>query len=244
MAEIIKISIRFFAILLTALFVLSQSVYSQSVEKHTFSKVSFRTLNKIAPVTEGDGEKIFRDWFGHDYSPGDEEIRFLRRLIKNNRRRIDIYTEEDLKAKFLFPLFNKVNFEADNVTDWYEWTLAMTIGGFALSGRVDCMIAEGTEEPGTPYFMMEFKHTLTGKHPKNQLLSEMLVGMEKGGTDLMRGAFIIGKNWNFVILRKNRGGYEYFISRQFNSLEPENLKKIYVILQAVKAFALQGRSAK
>jgi len=64
----------------------------------------------------------------------------------------------------------------------------------------------------------------------------MLVAITLTQTDIMRGAYIIGRNWIFVILKRESNGtrYPYFLSKQFDSLEIEHLKQIYVNLQAVK----------
>lgn len=236
---------KFSLLLLAALSVIFfQTAHAENIEKHSFSRVTFKTLKKIVTISEGDDEKVFQNWFGYEYAFKDDEISFLRELINKNKRRLNIYTEEDLKAKFLFPLFHRIDFDVNNVTTWYEWTLTMIINGFRLRGKVDCMIAEGNEEPELPYFIMEFKHTLAKSYPKNQLLAEMLIIMEKNETDLVRGAFIIGKNWNFVILKKDGTEYAYFISKQFDSLEIGDMKQIYIYLQAVKTLARKGSAEK
>ncbi len=51
----------------------------------------------------------------------------------------------------------------------------------------------------------------------------------------MRGGYIIGRNWFFVVLEKvGENKFEYAVSKQFDSLDLPDLKQIYVILQAVK----------
>ena len=54
-------------------------------------------------------------------------------------------------------------------------------------------------------------------------------------TIIMRRAYIIGKAWNFVILEKQLNGqYEYYVSKIFDSTWLDDLKQIYIDLQAVK----------
>ena len=54
---------------------------------------------------------------------------------------------------------------------------------------------------------------------------------------MIRGAYVIGRNWNFVILEKlENGNYEYFVSKTFDCLNFDSLKQIYINLQAVKYF--------
>jgi len=51
----------------------------------------------------------------------------------------------------------------------------------------------------------------------------------------MKGAYIVGENWNFVILEKlDTNKYQYFISRTFNSTNIKDLKDIYRNLMFVK----------
>ena len=51
----------------------------------------------------------------------------------------------------------------------------------------------------------------------------------------MKGAYIIGENWNFVILEKlGKNKYQYFVSESFNSAKIEDLKGIYKNLLFVK----------
>ncbi|EDN68633.1 hypothetical protein BGP_1220 [Beggiatoa sp. PS] len=51
----------------------------------------------------------------------------------------------------------------------------------------------------------------------------------------MKGAFIIGENWNFVILNKlAQNKYHYFISRTFNATNINDLKSIYKNLLFIK----------
>ncbi len=62
-----------------------------------------------------------------------------------------------------------------------------------------------------------------------------MVAMQLNQENLMRGAFVISRFWNFIILKKvgdNR--YEYFRSPDFNVLKIQELEQIYINLQAIK----------
>ncbi len=98
------------------------------------------------------------------------------------------------------------------------------------------MVAKGKKTPEEPYFFIqEFKRTQNTSDPEDQLLAEMLVAMEINKTNIFQGAFIIGQNWFFVVVEKLKSGnYEYFVSRQFDCLNIENLRQIYINLQAAK----------
>ena len=41
------------------------------------------------------------------------------------------------------------------------------------------------------------------RNPEVQLLAELLIAVEKNKTNIMRGGYIIGRNWFFVILEKS-----------------------------------------
>ncbi|MEM7531503.1 MAG: hypothetical protein AAF639_04965 [Chloroflexota bacterium] len=54
----------------------------------------------------------------------------------------------------------------------------------------------------------------------------------------MRGAFVIGGTWHFMILKKlEQHRYTYFRSLAHRVLSLDDLTQIYVNLQAVKSFA-------
>jgi hypothetical protein len=51
----------------------------------------------------------------------------------------------------------------------------------------------------------------------------------------MKGAYIIGAIWNFVILEKlGKNKYQYFVSQNFDSTKIEDLKDIYKNLLFIK----------
>jgi hypothetical protein len=114
--------------------------------------------------------------------------------------------------------------------------LSGIVNGVEIEGFVDIMIATGTKSPRRPYFFIqEFKPSIPDRDPEVQLLAEMLVTIEKNKTTIMRGGYIIGQLWKFVIVEKiAENNFEYFVSKSFDSLDLPDLKQIYVILQAVK----------
>ena len=51
----------------------------------------------------------------------------------------------------------------------------------------------------------------------------------------IKGAYIIGGNWRFVILEKlAQDSYQYFLSRNFDATTLDNLRGIYKYLVCVK----------
>jgi len=204
--------------------------------KLAFGQIEYRHLEELVAITEIIDYTVFDDWFNFNYAINSEEEFFLQKLLDDNIRFLDSYSEEELKAQFIIPLINKVNFFYNGMRGWYERPLKGIINDVILHGKTDYMVARGIETPRQPYFFIqEYKKELGNRHPKNQLLAEMMVAMQLNQDNFMRGAFVISRLWNFVILKKiGDNKYEYFRSPDFNVLKISELKQIYVNLQAIK----------
>jgi len=202
----------------------------------SFSKIEYQHLEELVEIKEIIDHSIFDEWFHFDYILSAEEENFLQKLLNDNIRFLDSYSEEELKAQLIIPLINKVNFFHSTIRGWYERPLKGIINNVLLHGKTDYMVARGVETPKQPYFFLqEYKRELGDKHPKNQLLAEMMVAMQLNNNDLMRGAFVISRLWNFVILKKcGSHRYEYFRSPDFNVLKINEFRQIYINLQAIK----------
>ncbi len=209
---------------------------NQEVKSYNFSNIKFSDLEEIVDIKVVDNDAKFDDWFETPYNLEDTETLFFKNLIQKNKTRIAFYMEENLKAKFIIPILNLVDFVFEPVSDWYDTALSGTLNGVEFKGFTDFMVASGTENPRKPYFFIqEFKPSVPDKDPRIQLLAELLVATEKNKTTIMRGGYIIGQYWKFVILEKlAENKFEYVISKSFDSLDLEDLKQIYIILQAVK----------
>ncbi len=205
----------------------------------SFSKVKFDELNqvvKLVGVPDIYGTK-FKDWFSYSYALSEIELLFLEQLLSQHKLYVSTYSEEELKAKLIIPILNKVDFMFAEIKDWYERPLKAVINGIEIGGYVDFMVAKGIKEPRHPYFFIqEFKKSKTEVDPEDQLLAEMLVAIELNQVAIMRGAYIMGKVWSFVILEKQpHGQYEYYVSKNFDDTWLDDLKQIYINLQAVKS---------
>ena len=63
----------------------------------------------------------------------------------------------------------------------------------------------------------------------------MISGLELNNILSMRGAYIIGAIWNFVILEKlGKDKYQYFVSSNFDSTKIDDLIGIYKNLLALR----------
>ena len=203
----------------------------------SFSTIKFKDLKQLVELLPKVDDKVFDKWFSFEFALTKNDITFLDSLIKENQLRMPYYSEEELKMKFIAPLLNRVNFNFSGVTDWYERTISGEINGVAISGLADYLLAKGYDEPELPYyFIQEFKPSRKGSDPEIQLIAELLIAIEQNKWEEMIGTTIIGKIWDFILIRKlGENKYEYFKSSGFNAMNIEDLKKLFITLQAVKA---------
>ncbi len=207
-------------------------------KQHSFSRIKFDELNqivKLVGIPDIYGAK-FQEWFSYSYFLNETEVIFLEQLLSQHKLYVSTYSEEELKAKLIIPVLNAINFMFEGVKDWYERPLKAIVNGVEIGGYVDFMVAKGIKEPQRPYFFIqEFKKSKAEVDPEDQLLAELLVAIELNQVTVMRGAYIMGKAWNFVILEKQPSGqYEYYVSKSFDNTWLDDLKQIYINLQAVK----------
>ncbi len=205
-------------------------------KSYNFSTIKYSDLESLVHIRMGDDEHKFDEWFKTPYKMKASESSFLNEHIRKFRSRLSSYLEETLKMKFLSPLLNKVDFLTETSQDWYDASLSGFLNKAELKGFVDIMVATGTHEPRKPFFFIqEFKPSTPDRDPEVQLLAEMLVTIEKNQTKIMRGGYIIGRNWIFMIVEKiGENQFEYFVSEAFDALKLADLKRIYSILQTVK----------
>ena len=205
---------------------------------YIFSDISYEILKKkILNIVQVRNENIFHDWFNFDYKIDKSNEKFLTNLIVNNKYNIDFYSEFQLQLYFIIPLLHKIYFYGNNYREWFQEEISAVINNNKLKGVLDFMVASGTDEPEKPYFFIqEFKKSAPiPKHPRGQLLAQMACAIEKNKTINMRGAYNIGKYWNFVVLEKiSPSKYQYHESESFDVLKINDLKKIFKILKAVK----------
>ena len=212
----------------------------QTDEKKTlsFGNATLEKLMEVVTIKQVINPDKFRKWFDYKYEINDNEETFLKELIEINIIFLPTYNEKNLIVKFIGPVLNKIKFYTENVKEWYGYKLECELNGYILKGEPDFMLASGLTLPEKAYFFLqEYKRT---EHklpfPEYQVLAGMLTAMTLNKTNLIRGSYLIGRYWNFVILEKlENGNYEYFVSKGFDCLDIDSLKQIYVNLKAVKS---------
>ena len=84
-----------------------------------------------------------------------------------------------------------------------------------IQSFIDNLTPESLEFPEEPYFFIqEFKKSIKNDDPRPQLLAELISAVELNKFNSMKGAYIVGAIWHFVILEKI-GTNQYFISKLF-----------------------------
>ncbi|KOR31577.1 hypothetical protein TI05_12680 [Achromatium sp. WMS3] len=211
----------------------------EKISSYTFSQITLLELRSIVEIKLKLNEAKFGDWFNHSSVKLDNtDISFLENLINKHAFSIETYQEETLKVKFIAPILNRIDFSnlEKEVCDFYDESLTYKTEKFILTGKVDFMVSKGYFYSETPYFFIQkFKPSTTAKNPQPQLLAELISAVELNDWKFIKGAYIIGGNWHFVILEKlEHHKYQYFISQNFDSTKIEDLKLIYKNLLFVK----------
>jgi hypothetical protein len=205
-------------------------------KSYSFSNIKFSELKKIVAISKSADHTKFTEWFATDYEITADDTLFLEKLIKKHYLYLSSYAEENLKIKFLVPILSRVDFFQGTINDFYDTAFSAEVNGIELKGFPDYMVASGIEEPEKPYFFVqEFKPSQIGKRVDDQLFAELVAAIAINDTNIMRGCYVIGRNWNFVIMEKDENNnYFAHISDQFDCLKIADLTQIYKNLQIVK----------
>ncbi|KJV06838.1 hypothetical protein [Methylocucumis oryzae] len=229
-----------------------QQIKNESFDKKPifqYSKIRDSDLESVLDIDRSLDKSAFKQWFAYT-TPIDETTQaFFNNLIEENEPLIDSYSEEDLKVNFLVPILNKVHFKSfeNNIRDFYELPLRYETARFIFTGTTDFVVASGLIKSKTPYFFIqEFKRQEEFGNPRPQLVAELISAVELNQWRHIKGAYIIGAMWHFVILEKlAEDKYRYFVSQHFDSMRLDDLIAIYQRLLFIKQeiIALQKQVA-
>ncbi len=225
-----------FEALLRAEYKLSTTI---AEKKLNFRKATLKKLMAIVNIEQIIDNNKFKEWFSYDYKFEKDDELFLENLIKANLISLRLYNEATLTVKFIGSILNRIDFsyKKKGIKDWYEYSINCRLNGHILSGRPDFMVATGIDSPESPYFFFQkYKPSVEPySDPENQVLAAMLAAIALNKTNTIKGCYMVGQYWKFVILNKSdNDDYEYFVSKSFDCLDLDNLKSIYIILQSVK----------
>jgi hypothetical protein len=210
---------------------------------YSFSKISDEILESLFKIEEDINDNKFSEWFDYQVNFSEDDENFLKTLIEKHKHLIHKYNEEDLKINFLAPILNRVDFLMidKKIRAFYEEKLTLQTDKFILNGTPDFFVSKGLFRPEKPFFFIqEFKKSEDFSNPRPQLLAELITAIELNSWKKIKGAYIIGAIWNFVVLEKvGEDSYQYFVSQNFDSSDFEKLKLIYKNLLFVKSEILE-----
>jgi hypothetical protein len=208
------------------------------IPTYQYSKIRDIELKKLFEIKQNLDKHIFEQWFNDQIEIDHSVEVFLNDLMAENESLVERYYEEDLKIYLISPLLNQIKFlnRDKEIRGFYELPMSYETDKFILNGTVDFVVSEGLVESKKPYFFIqEFKRHEEYGNPRPQLLAELISAVELNEWKFIKGAYITGGNWYFVILDKlELHKYQYFISQNFDSTKIEDLKLIYKNLLFVK----------
>jgi len=208
------------------------------IPTYSFSKITLNDLKKCVYIKRSFEDMVFNDWFDDEKKLDRDDRVFLEKLLAKYGKFIKSYKEETLKANFIIPIINQVDFLSIEfeTSPFYEEILNYTTDKFIFNGETDFVISRGLEYSEKPYFFIqEFKKGKVSSDPEPQLLAELISAVELNDETIIKGAYIVGAIWNFVILKKfGKDKYQYFVSDNFDSTKIEDLQGIYKNLIFIK----------
>ena len=208
------------------------------IPTYQYSKIRDVDLREIFTIKRNLDDTPLNYWIKNNIKLDDITNEFLIKLLENNKKLLSSYKEEDLKIKFISKILNQVDFLSyeNEFREFYEEPLTYKTDDFILNGTSDFVISKGLTYSEKPYFFIqEFKRSKANSDPEPQLLAELISAIELNNWTTIKGAYIVGENWNFVILNRfKKHHYEYFLSETFNSSKIEDLKGIFRILLFIK----------
>ncbi|MEA3229172.1 MAG: hypothetical protein U9P38_08895 [Campylobacterota bacterium] len=221
-----------------------KELQNNTIQTYSFSSIKYEELETLVSIEENiNKQDIFSTWLENDLKISNDIVKFLEYLIKRNIKLIKFYHEEDLKVNFIMPLVNKIDFFLldDNIRSFTDEKLIYKTEKFIFNGEADFIFSKGIKKAERPYFFIqEFKQGKTARDPEPQLLAELISAIELNSEISMRGAYIVGAIWNFVILEKlSHDKYQYFVSQNYDCTKIEDLKDIYKNLLFVKNEVIQ-----
>lgn len=164
-----------------------------------------------------------------------DEKDLLKYLLNKHRPYFSVYSEGELKAKFITPILNKVDFMIGDVKDWYERPLRTVLNEFEIGGYTDYMVAKGEDEPELPYFFLqEYKPSVSNTPPESQLLAELIVALHLNDVPEMKGGTVQGQYWKFMIVERKETQWFYYTSKSFDAADFDDLCGIYNCLRFIK----------
>lgn len=165
------------------------------------------------------------------------EQQTLDRLLEDLVRYVDYWNEDEVKLKLIAVILTLVRFDTEDLSGFSQREISGFVDGEELKGIPDFMVARGKQEVEAPFFFLhEYKKELDNNSPDPaaQCLAAMLLAYEQNlavpemAGKPIRGTYVIGRQWFFVILQDR----EYAVTDSFASTHKEEISEV---LKYVKA---------
>ncbi len=179
---------------------------------------------------------LMKEWLEVENPPFDvvEQGVFDRKLLEAQKN-LAGWGEEDLKMKFIAPIIDLgLLVDGDGIVTFFDKLISATVEGTKLTVKSDFMVAKGILDVfSSPYF--HFQEYKPNKNPSGdsmaQLLEAFLIAQQENQNGKpLYGIEVIGATWKFVIME----GKQYCSSKQYDSLDRDDLLKIIAILRKFK----------
>ena len=209
----------------------------------SFEKWTWEEVELTFGVKRVDSMPLLNDWLKANEPPTtDFEKTTLNRNLERLKIMADNWNEDEIKFFFVSNIVSLVDFFKRGVySSFTQRTLSVKLidvnkNEVALRGRVEFLVAAGTQNPRQPFFFLhEYKPTYktTPSDPLGQLLVSMLATQTLNIQERpLYGVYVVGKLWQFVLLDKN----EYAVSSSFDATDETDLFKIFSILKQCKIY--------
>jgi hypothetical protein len=198
----------------------------------TFGSFTFDIVEELFNIKEVDTLPLLTEWLEATYVANEHQIYNLNRYKDKLLKKALIWNEDELKSFFIGPLVEMADINNNNYQAFMQRSFSFKYKEEEIGGRVDFIVAGGRRVPKLPYFFIhEYKQEPDGSgEPLGQLLIAMVAAHYLNEHKFpMLGAYVVGRNWFFVILDDNK----YSRSIEFDA-SSEDIFQIFAILQKSK----------
>jgi hypothetical protein len=174
-------------------------------------------------------------WLSSSEKISDDEKKQLEELRLYAQINIDYWNEEELKMNFIGSILRLADLSGSNYRTFYDRPVSSIVDNTKLFGRLDGVVANGFQEPKTPYFCIhEYKQENNREgDPKGQLLAAMLAVQSLNQTNRpIFGCSVLARNWYFMVLDQKK----YAVSDAYVSTNQDNLLHIFKMLRYIKSY--------
>ncbi len=198
----------------------------------TFGKWTTEEVEEYFHLVMVKNHPFLVDWLNAPQKRSSSDEQTLTTLRERLLENVYDWNEEELKIKFIAFLLQLVNYDEVEYHSFLEREISVNIDNKRLSGTIDFMVAKGRRSPKRPFFCLhEYKRE---RYHSNDPLGQLLIAMVavqrlNNNQKSLYGAYIIGRQWFFVILDQK----DYSISRAYDATEAD-IFEIFSILKNLK----------